>query len=103
MKVREFDIEHQHSDEAQKDNSCIPARREFDIGGMPRDEGGMGIFIQLVIGITLLSFIFLWLFDSFKGYLHEYEKKLLQDHFFDRINKEKYLEEAGYNVMNDPW
>lgn len=61
------------------------------------------MFIQLVIGITLLSFIFLWLFDCFKGYLHESEKKLLQDHFLDRINKEKYLEEAGYNVMNDPW
>ena len=53
--------------------------------------------------VTLLSFLLVGFMNLFKGYLHGLEKNIAEQHFNDRLNKEKYLEEVGYNVMNDPW
>jgi len=61
------------------------------------------MLMVFAIIITLLSFLFVGLANLFKGYFHGYEKDVMEQHFIDRINKEKYLEEVGYNVMNDPW
>lgn len=61
------------------------------------------MFIVFAVIITLLSFFFVGMINLFKGYFQGCEKNVMEQHFIDRINKEKYLEEVGYNVMNDPW
>lgn len=61
------------------------------------------MLVQFISGVTFLSFIFLWAIDGFKGYFKNFEKQIAEVSYMDRINKEKYLEEVGYNVMNDPW
>jgi len=61
------------------------------------------MFISLAIIITLLSFFLVGIMDRLKDYFHGCEKNVMEQRFVDRINKEKYLEEVGYNVMNDPW
>ncbi|MEW9667742.1 hypothetical protein [Ammoniphilus sp. 3BR4] len=61
------------------------------------------MLVQFISVVTFLSFIFLWIFDGFKGYFRSFEQEISQASYMDRLNKEKYLEEVGYNVMNDPW
>ncbi|MBP1931598.1 hypothetical protein [Ammoniphilus resinae] len=61
------------------------------------------MLLQFMISITLLSFLFLWILDGSRKQLYDLEKELSEVNFLDRINKEKYLEEVGYNVLGDPW
>jgi len=61
------------------------------------------MLLQFMISITLLSFVFLWILDGSRKQLRDLEKDISEVNFLDRINKEKYLEEVGYNVTSDPW
>ena len=61
------------------------------------------MLVQLISGVTFLSFVFLWIIDGYKGQVRRFEQDIAGATYLDRINKEKYLEEVGYNVMNDPW
>lgn len=59
--------------------------------------------LLFIIAISLLSFIFAGAIGMFGDFLRKKESTVAEHLFADRINKEKYLEEAGFNVMNDPW
>ncbi|RKD24318.1 hypothetical protein BEP19_07935 [Ammoniphilus oxalaticus] len=59
--------------------------------------------VLFAIVVSLLSFLLVGVMGIFKHYLGNSEMSLSEHRFIDRLNKEKYLEEVGYNVMNDPW
>jgi hypothetical protein len=61
------------------------------------------MLLWFFVAITLLSFVFLGLLDILIGCFRDVEKNVQQAVYFERINKEKYLEEVGCNFMSDPW
>lgn len=61
------------------------------------------MLLGLTLIITLLSFFCVGFINLFKVLFRGCEKNVMEQSFLDRTNKEKYLEEIGFNVMNDPW
>jgi hypothetical protein len=61
------------------------------------------MIIELMAGVTLLSFGWMSLFELVQGSLRQVEREIKADTFFERLNKEKYIEEAGCTYLHDPW